>query len=156
MDRNASGTRTLDRDLGPGPWTGTFTAPSERGDLCSLAVTGGVLLSGSTRLWPQPDKRAEHRGDTRDDGGTGGGETWGWGIGERRSPFVRHAPPAFLCWRHSFPKFPRANPAARLGVSTADTYGMVTVCLALPPPLPRPSSRKSRSEEKRALSRVFR
>lgn len=69
---------------GPGPWTGTLDwdlgqGPSplpQRGDFYSLAVTGGVFLSGSTRLWPQPDKRAEDRGDTRDDGG----ETWGWGL----------------------------------------------------------------------------
>lgn len=36
LDRNASGTRTLDRDLGSGPWTGTYTfAPSERRPLLS-------------------------------------------------------------------------------------------------------------------------
>lgn len=84
---------------GPGPWTRTpdrdLRRPLQRGDLYSLAVTGGVLLSGSTRLWPQPDKRVEDRGDTRDDGGTGGGGG-GRGGGDRRAPLT-FCPTRSLC-----------------------------------------------------------
>lgn len=57
---------------GPGPRLPPPPPPESR-DLCSLSVTGGVLLSGSSRLWTEPDKRGEHRGDTRDDRGDGGG-----------------------------------------------------------------------------------
>lgn len=147
-----------DQDPGPGPRTGTLDR-----DLHRPLRERRPLLSGGDRrrsfVWVhQTLATARQKGRAQRGHAGRRGDGWGGdvGVGDRRSPFVRHAPSAFLCWRHSFPKFPRANPAARLGVSTADTYGVVTVCLALPPPLPRPSSRKSRSEEKRALSRVFR
>lgn len=42
--------------------------PPESRDLCSLSVTGGGLLSGSTRLWPKPRQRREHRGNDSGDG----------------------------------------------------------------------------------------
>lgn len=83
----------------PSPTLPAEPAPPASADLCSVSVTGGVLLSGSSRLWPEPDKRGEH---TRDDRGDGGGaDEWTGKNGERRSPFVRHAPPP----RHPPPPF---------------------------------------------------
>lgn len=96
-------------------------------------MTGGVLLSGSSRLWTERDKGASTEGTRGMTEGTVGGlikggmDEWKGEIGDRRSPFVRHAPPAFLCLCHSFPKFLRANPAARLRVSVPNTYSVIII-----------------------------
>lgn len=57
----------------------------------------------------------------------------------------------FPCWG---PSIPEANPAARLRVSLANTYSVVTVHVAFPP-LPRPSSRKAGAREGGRLRRLL-
>lgn len=132
-------------------------------------------MSGSSRLWPEPDKGASTEGTRGMTEGTvgglikGGTGEWKGKIGERRSPFVRHAPLAFLCSCHSFQ---RANPAARLRVSVSNTYSVIIIHLALSAeacaPLPRsvpgrsapvppgaPGARTSGVEEKRVFCTPF-
>lgn len=93
-------------------------------------------MSGSSRLWTERDKGASTEGTRGMTEGTVGGlikggmDEWKGEIGDRRSPFVRHAPPAFLCLCHSFPKFLRANPSARLRVSVPNTYSVIIIHFA--------------------------
>lgn len=53
--------------------------PPESQDLCSFSMTGSVLLSGSARLWPKPDKGRSAEGMTERTEGTAKGADKGEG-----------------------------------------------------------------------------